>query len=77
MLQVLIPLLVDVPLWAIKVEHTCIRGKVLIPLLVDDPLRAGLNFENMEFTFFVLIPLLVDDPLRGVSQKLKEYLCKS
>jgi len=39
-MKVLIPLLVDDPLWAIKETLTMKQDKVLIPLLVDDPLWA-------------------------------------
>ncbi len=37
--KVLIPLLVDDPLW-VKIENAGITCGVLIPLLVDDPLWA-------------------------------------
>ncbi len=36
--QVLIPLLVDDPLWAPSSEWFLLLSEVLIPLLVDDPL---------------------------------------
>ena len=42
-LMVLIPLLVDDPLWAKKNELTTDDVDVLIPLLVDDPLWAKKN----------------------------------
>ncbi len=36
--NVLIPLLLDDPLWAIETEVNGVVTKVLIPLLLDDPL---------------------------------------
>ncbi len=40
---VLIPLLVDDPLWEIEELDNFERDAVLIPLLVDDPLWGGAN----------------------------------
>ncbi len=61
--KVLIPLLVDDPLWAIEgVFFIVSRIVVLIPLLVDDPLWAAPDEIQCDM-YFVLIPLLVDDPL--------------
>ncbi len=60
---VLIPLLVDDPLWVfgnIKIQFS--YGQVLIPLLVDDPLWA-VGVIVIACLFAVLSPLLVDDPL--------------
>ena len=37
-IRVLIPLLVDDPLWALRVLMASMCRSVLIPLLVDDPL---------------------------------------
>ena len=59
---VLIPLLVDDPLWVWKLWIGRQRLKVLIPLLVDDPLWALWKPYEREKPR-VLIPLLVDDPL--------------
>ncbi len=63
---VLIPLLVDDPLWVMCLEAAvfCAR-KVLIPLLVDDPLWEFINRYRTWTFICVLIPLLVDDPLWG------------
>ncbi len=60
---VLIPLLVDDPLWGKQLKARKAYEAVLIPLLVDDPLW-GVYFEWLKiFPLYVLIPLLVDDPL--------------
>ena len=60
---VLIPLLVDVPLWAFEKRHQQNIEIVLIPLLVDVPLWAK-NPRCILCTICqVLIPLLVDVPL--------------
>ncbi len=61
--SVLIPLLVDDPLWAIRQSSKkCTNFLVLIPLLVDDPLwEDGIRTTGLVPS--VLIPLLVDDPL--------------
>ncbi len=60
---VLIPLLVDDPLWATKsTKDANIKFLVLIPLLVDDPLwDKMIGWKICKKS--VLIPLLVDDPL--------------
>ena len=61
---VLIPLLVDDPLRANRLQNQeRITTQVLIPLLVDDPLRANVSICS-SICYWVLIPLLVDDPLR-------------
>ena len=65
--KVLIPLLVDVPLWAGRNSSHVYVTVVLIPLLVDDPLRVNLK-SLPEGNSWVLIPLLVDDPLRVVGE---------
>ena len=70
---VLIPLLLDDPLWVV----TCLcDGKtlsVLIPLLLDDPLWVMANVV-MGFNFpKVLIPLLLDDPLWVIGEILDNY----
>ncbi len=41
--KVLIPLLVDDPLWEFKIIFSSPASKVLIPLLVDDPLWERLS----------------------------------
>ncbi len=67
---VLIPLLVDDPLWAELAEVESAKAiLVLIPLLVDDPLWVifAAIFAGI---VYVLIPLLVDDPLWVLSWKL-------
>ncbi len=62
--KVLIPLLVDDPLWDSKIYIMIYAYNiVLIPLLVDDPLW-DVNFGGIQELYVgVLIPLLVDDPL--------------
>ena len=62
LLIVLIPLLVDDPLWVNLLNLLSWKSQVLIPLLVDDPLWVD-NFERQAEAAAVLIPLLVDDPL--------------
>ncbi len=62
--DVLIPLLVDDPLWGFKHGRVCVELQVvLIPLLVDDPLWAFRTGNVISQIALVLIPLLVDDPL--------------
>ncbi len=63
--MVLIPLLVDDPLWALSDGTNVVYEVVLIPLLVDDPLWENV-FYLCNNELIVLIPLLVDDPLWGV-----------
>ena len=62
-MKVLIPLLVDDPLWVAQglILTGCIV--VLIPLLVDDPLWVDSIVRLRWPRNNVLIPLLVDDPL--------------
>ncbi len=60
--KVLIPLLLDDPLWVKKTNVMKTSEKVLIPLLLDDPLWA-LTIEHCNARLEVLIPLLLDDPL--------------
>ncbi len=67
-LKVLIPLLVDDPLWDLKRLWKIKLKTVLIPLLVDDPLWV--NLLNYFIMKKVLIPLLVDDPLWEVKTML-------
>ncbi len=62
---VLIPLLLDDPLWALPTSRTCILTYVLIPLLLDDPLWVTLRRKERIHSITVLIPLLLDDPLWG------------
>ena len=59
---VLIPLLLDDPLWEAldNLKQHC--ASVLIPLLLDDPLWVFTKKQN-HFFVKVLIPLLLDDPL--------------
>ena len=65
---VLIPLLVDDPLWGfVNKNGTRYVWAVLIPLLVDDPLWE-LSEELFYDALCVLIPLLVDDPLWVLEQ---------
>ena len=60
---VLIPLLLDDPLWAVfYVLKYYLCSSVLIPLLLDDPLWVNELIETQEY-LSVLIPLLLDDPL--------------
>ena len=60
---VLIPLLLDDPLWEKCLLGACVLlGLVLIPLLLDDPLW-GLKIIPIALCARVLIPLLLDDPL--------------
>ena len=61
-MPVLIPLLVDDPLWDLKLTSDEVTLIVLIPLLVDDPLWA-FKIAAVIIVLSVLIPLLVDDPL--------------
>ncbi len=74
-IYVLIPLLVDDPLWVADEKTTLLYYKVLIPLLVDDPLwESWIATANRGCR--VLIPLLVDDPLwvyHLQSSKLRKY----
>ena len=64
-LNVLIPLLLDDPLWVIITHYPRISGvSVLIPLLLDDPLWDE-SEANTYILYWVLIPLLLDDPLWG------------
>ncbi len=68
--KVLIPLLVDVPLWdGIKVPKNldCV---VLIPLLVDVPLWGRRRVFRGKKDGRVLIPLLVDVPLWGSVKRI-------
>ncbi len=60
--DVLIPLLVDVPLWVKVLELQRRRKWVLIPLLVDVPLWESTKNKRCG-NMLVLIPLLVDVPL--------------
>ncbi len=70
---VLIPLLLDDPLWALKTNFLNLQSFVLIPLLLDDPLwEIILNF--FKFNVMVLIPLLLDDPL--LAERFKYEACK-
>ena len=60
--RVLIPLLLDDPLWVTLLTFLKLFKHVLIPLLLDDPLwefRKIINLKRLQ----VLIPLLLDDPL--------------
>ena len=41
-IKVLIPLLLDDPIWANAVETKNVNNVVLIPLLLDDPLWDGI-----------------------------------
>ncbi len=59
---VLIPLLLDDPLWVDTVYVEKKVEVVLIPLLLDDPLWA-MKSTMLESNGIVLIPLLLDDPL--------------
>ncbi len=68
---VLIPLLVDDPLWDGNNYLKFSRMLVLIPLLVDDPLWAHKLLTLKIKCYEVLIPLLVDDPLWARNLKLK------
>ncbi len=68
--RVLIPLLVDDPLWADGLNCLLQLEKVLIPLLVDDPLWAKF-IKDLLIGSYVLIPLLVDDPLW-----VNPYICE-
>ncbi len=62
--HVLIPLLVDDPLWENRLSaNNAAYYKVLIPLLVDDPLWDTKKQALFTINETVLIPLLVDDPL--------------
>jgi len=46
--SVLIPLLVDDPLWGVERLYAgAERTSVLIPLLVDDPLWVGKNYNDV------------------------------
>ena len=60
---VLIPLLLDDPLWVMANVVMNFNFSVLIPLLLDDPLWAALIYAVHNFVDTVLIPLLLDDPL--------------
>ncbi len=63
-MEVLIPLLLDDPLWVTLSQITeMITKGVLIPLLLDDPLWAICGYSKINQQ--VLIPLLLDDPLWG------------
>ena len=69
--KVLIPLLVDDPLWALLVlQDTIVLILVLIPLLVDDPLWVAYSQMIDNNGLSVLIPLLVDDPLWALSESV-------
>ncbi len=61
--EVLIPLLLDDPLWAYSKAVHRLERMVLIPLLLDDPLWVELENAHNHLTSLVLIPLLLDDPL--------------
>ncbi len=61
--EVLIPLLLDDPLWVSKFRFYYSTIPVLIPLLLDDPLWGSFIFCNINVCCIVLIPLLLDDPL--------------
>ncbi len=74
---VLIPLLVDDPLWDVNLLCKVWRSWVLIPLLVDDPLWAFKFFIMKSFKDLVLIPLLVDDPLWDITDILQDCKCES
>ena len=63
-MMVLIPLLLDDPLWGFINPNKEVRfTKVLIPLLLDDPLWARSYGWEVRKLSGVLIPLLLDDPL--------------
>ncbi len=62
-ISVLIPLLLDDPLWAsLPIDVVYYVKLVLIPLLLDDPLWDFV-LQKVISTLKVLIPLLLDDPL--------------
>ncbi len=54
--MVLIPLLLDDPLWDIMIHQLVFSIPVLIPLLLDDPLWDHLNFSNMKLSAKSLNP---------------------
>ena len=60
---VLIPLLLDDPLWETILNRLIAPDFVLIPLLLDDPLWVEVIIRYSPETDSVLIPLLLDDPL--------------
>ncbi len=60
--DVLIPLLLDDPLWVSVDLYNQTFTAVLIPLLLDDPLWEENKDAYINF-LLVLIPLLLDDPL--------------
>ena len=60
---VLIPLLLDDPLWGVLKIRNIIMVIVLIPLLLDDPLWVCSYYSYQFNLYYVLIPLLLDDPL--------------
>ena len=66
MTPVLIPLLVDVPLWVVAKYRISETVWVLIPLLVDVPLW-DIEKCDMFGKIYVLIPLLVDVPLWDIN----------
>jgi len=61
--NVLIPLLLDDPLWDKNQVMNNQNFVVLIPLLLDDPLWDHLRNTLKLVLRNVLIPLLLDDPL--------------
>ncbi len=61
---VLIPLLLDDPLWdSYEPINRKSNSSVLIPLLLDDPLWEYFKRVGGKKVYTVLIPLLLDDPL--------------
>ncbi len=69
---VLIPLLLDDPLWALTQHVKISFKKVLIPLLLDDPLWAAIVTDRSA-SEDVLIPLLLDDPLWAIQKYPNKY----
>ena len=74
---VLIPLLVDDPLWAYGLRLMVLPVRVLIPLLVDDPLWVLSQTNSTPTQWGVLIPLLVDDPLWAEKYRVNIEKCES
>ena len=68
--MVLIPLLLDDPLWDTQQLMAKLQAEVLIPLLLDDPLWDKKYIVSREWEKQVLIPLLLDDPLWVVQNPL-------
>ncbi len=74
---VLIPLLLDDPLWVSEDMIAIAVSMVLIPLLLDDPLWVTLRRKERIHSITVLIPLLLDDPLWGFCSLFSDFLMKS